>query len=201
MTKPFSMPKETKKAVLAFYSMYYPSYDHTLCGYMKSLNQMDLIGYRGNDATKYEVGLRKQVEYYQKKLKNAEYLRNELARNGFNTCAGKEFDQQATPTSSPQSPPTPSPPSSPPSSPPPSPPPPTPPPVPPENQSESCQAEKKPKKDENRNQNVNQNGNQNENQNGNQNERQNEKRSCKFLLLLNTSHSSHKSIKHYSLIS
>ena len=174
-----TLPIKTKKAILAFYLAYDPNFDQTLCEYMKRHDQMDLIGYRGRGATKYEAGLRKQVEYYQRKLKNAEYLRKELARNGFNTCAGKEFDQQATPTSSPsspQSPSTPSPPSSPSSPPPPSTP--TSPPDSPENQSESCQPEK-PKNDQNRNLNGNQN--KNENQNGNQNEYQNENQECKFL--------------------
>lgn len=134
---------ETKMVILDFYLTYNPRYDQTLCGYMKRHNQMDPIVHRGRGATKYELGLWKQVEYYQSKLKNPEYFSNELVRNGFNTCVGKEFGQQATPKLSPsssQSSPTPSPPPSltlllPPltlqsSS--------TSPPVPPENQSEPC---------------------------------------------------------------
>ena len=90
MAKPFNIPIETKKAVLEFYSICNPDFDQSLCEYMKQHNLMHLIGKRGKKATKGEVALRKQVEHYQKKLKDAKYLRSELASNGFD----------ATPTSS-----------------------------------------------------------------------------------------------------
>ena len=59
MIKPFSIPIETKKAVLAFYLTYDPSYDHTLCGYMKyDGNSVADSSYNDSvDNNNYQLGL------------------------------------------------------------------------------------------------------------------------------------------------
>ena len=60
---------ETIKAILEFYSRYNNDFGQTLCNYMKKQNQLHLIEKRGKSSSKGAEVLRKQVEYYQKKLK------------------------------------------------------------------------------------------------------------------------------------